>query len=38
MTVPLKQEYIKAVRMSFAHTSNGLGAPHERAWSYTAII
>lgn len=34
ITVPLKTKYVKAVRLAFAHTSNGLGVPHERAWNY----
>ena len=37
ITVPLKTEYAKAVRVSFAHKSNGLGVPHERAWNYITL-
>jgi phospholipase A1 len=37
ITVPLKTEYVKAVRLAFAHKSNGLGVPNERAWNYTTL-
>ncbi len=34
ITVPLKTKYVKAIRLAFAHKSNGLGVPNERAWNY----
>jgi len=37
VTVPLKTRYVKAVRLAFAHKSNGLGVPHERAWNYATV-
>jgi len=37
VTVPLKTEYVKAVRLALAHKSNGLGVPHERAWNYATL-
>jgi len=37
ITVPLKTEYVKAVRLAFAHKSNGLGVPNERAWNYATL-
>ncbi|MDQ7042189.1 MAG: phospholipase A [Sulfurimonas sp.] len=37
ITFPLKTKYLKAVRVSFAHMSNGLGQPHERAWNYATL-
>jgi phospholipase A1 len=37
ITVPLNTEYMKAIRVAFAHTSNGLGLPQERAWNYITL-
>ena len=37
ITVPLRTKYVKAVRLAYAHMSNGLGVPHERAWNYVTL-
>lgn len=37
VTFPLDTEYLKALQLSIAHTSNGLGIPQERAWNYTTL-
>jgi phospholipase A1 len=37
ITVPLNTEYAKAIRVSVAHTSNGLGIPEERSWNYMSL-
>jgi len=37
VTVPMNTEYFKAIRVSIAHRSNGLGLPDERAWQYAAL-
>ncbi|QSZ40588.1 phospholipase [Sulfurimonas aquatica] len=37
VTLPLKTEYAKAIRLAYAHKSNGLGVPHERAWNYVTL-
>lgn len=37
VTLPTEMDYFKAIRFSFAHMSNGLGKPHERAWNYGTL-
>lgn len=37
VTFLLHTEYAKALRVSIAHQSNGLGVPHERAWNYGTL-
>ena len=37
VTVPMNTKFFRAVRVSLAHKSNGLGLPHERAWNYGTI-
>lgn len=37
ITVPSDTKYFKAVRLAVAHTSNGKGVPHERAWNYVTL-
>ena len=34
ITVPLQTEYLKAIRVAFAHQSNGRGGEEERSWNY----
>ncbi|MBL1243307.1 MAG: phospholipase A [Sulfurimonas sp.] len=37
VTVPMHTKYFKALRLSLAHKSNGLGVPQERAWNYVSL-
>ncbi|MCD6190403.1 MAG: phospholipase A [Sulfurimonas sp.] len=37
VTFPISTEYLKAIRFSVAHQSNGLGEPGERAWNYATF-
>ncbi|MEA1982968.1 MAG: phospholipase A [Campylobacterota bacterium] len=36
ITLPVSTEYLKAVRVGFAHQSNGRGGVEERSWNYLA--
>ena len=37
VTLPMNTKYFKALRVSVAHKSNGLGLPNERAWQYITL-
>lgn len=37
VTFPMEYDYFKAIRVSIAHQSNGLGEPGERAWNYATL-
>jgi len=37
VTVPTKDKYLKALRFSVEHESNGLGLPYERSWNFVTL-
>lgn len=37
VSIPLNTKYLKAMRLSLAHQSNGVGVPQERAWNYVTL-
>jgi len=37
ITVPISTKYMKAIKFSVEHTSNGVGLPDERAWNYITL-
>ena len=37
VTIPTKDKYLKALRFSVEHQSNGLGLPYERSWNFVTL-